>query len=129
MARATQADRAGRVARGGSSGPYDSLWNRPIRRNSVRGTFGRGGGKPGGCARQRLLPVCARPRFAARPSSEAGGTPAGDAFSKSKILRAEPDISKQAVVEVRDALSEAAMSCPAFQCQAKRCQSRCDRGG
>jgi hypothetical protein len=61
-----------------------------------------------------VLPVCARPRFAARPSPEAGGTPAGDAFSQSKILPTEPDISKSAAN--RDAI--AAGSFPAERCLA-----------
>src|SRR5262245_22971455 len=51
MAGATQADRAGRDARGGPSGCRPDLRGRPIRHHPVGGTVGRSGGQSGQLAR------------------------------------------------------------------------------
>ena len=53
MAGTAQADRAGRDARGGPSGPRHRRRDRPVRRHPGRGAVARGGGEPGQRARRR----------------------------------------------------------------------------
>jgi hypothetical protein len=79
-----------------------------------------------GVGNQGLLPVCAGPDLAACPNPDTGSASAGDAFGKTKILRTEPDVCEQAIVEVRDAPSQAPTSCAALPCEAKLRELRRD---